>query len=103
MLTDTRDDSASLIEIVTLDCSVFCPLSAGYLCHPKAWPSQPDCGVWLPFRRKTKGHGVAILGIVQVWGGLGRNIYKELESDIEGFVAPSGGDLRKWCEEVLFT
>ena len=31
-----------------------------------------------------------------------RNIYRELETDIEGFTAPQDGDLSAWCEEGVF-
>lgn len=31
-----------------------------------------------------------------------RNIYRELEMDIEGFTAPQDGDLTAWCEEGVF-
>lgn len=31
-----------------------------------------------------------------------RNIYRELEMDIEGFTAPQDGDLTAWCDEGVF-
>ncbi len=31
-----------------------------------------------------------------------RNIYRELETDIEDFVAPQDGDLTAWCDEGVF-
>lgn len=31
-----------------------------------------------------------------------RNIYRELENDIEDFVAPQDGDLTAWCSEGVF-
>ncbi len=31
-----------------------------------------------------------------------RNIYRELETDIEGFIAPQDGDLTAWCNEGVF-
>lgn len=31
-----------------------------------------------------------------------RNIYRELETDIEGFVTPQDGDLTAWCNEGVF-
>lgn len=31
-----------------------------------------------------------------------RNIYRELETDIEGYTPPQDGDLTAWCEEGVF-
>lgn len=31
-----------------------------------------------------------------------RNIYRELETDIEGFTSPQDGDLTSWCKEGVF-